>query len=293
MLDAHGSTPRTLGRKGFKWLLKWLFDAFFGYRVLRDASKVIAQTELGISEYKAVGVKSHDRIVLITPLRDVGEFSNLPQPGNFSREFDLQGKRIIMFLGRIHWLKGIDFLVESFCELASCRKDVVLAIVGQDDGHKHTLEKLVDSLDLSDRVLFTGFRSGREKLSALVDADVLVQTSIYEQGAWAPYEAVLCNTPIIVSSNSGAGEDVRRMNTGYLVEYGNRYELRDMIQYVLNHPAEAAEKTQRAKEYITTNLSLESGVERYEMLYAELTEHRSKDRLKMTSICCGVRDDQE
>lgn len=270
IIDAHGSTPRTVvNKKGFKWLLKWLFDIIFGNRILNDASRVIAESEVGINEYKEIGIGDHNKIVLITPLRNISEFMSLPAHGIFRNKFNLQEKHIVMFLGRINWIKGIDFLIESFNELVKVRNDVVLMIVGPDDGHKLILEKLIKQLQLSEEVIFTGFLGGQDKLSALVDANVVVQTSIYEQGAWAPYEAVLCNTPIIVSSNSGAGEDVCKMDTGYLVEYGNINELRDIIQYVLNNPAEVAVKTKKAKKYIEDNLSLEHGIIKYENIYAE------------------------
>jgi len=209
---------------------------------------------------------------LIPYLRDLSEFAHLPPPGKFRSRFNLEEKRIVMFLGRIHWIKGLDFLVESFHELAKLRGDAVLVIVGPDDGHKPALDRLIERLGMYGRVLFTGFLGGEDKLAALVDADVLVQTSIYEYGAGAPYEAVLCNTPIIVSGHTGCGEDVRKMGTGYLAEYGNRNGLRDMIQYVLDNPAEVALKTQKAKEYIEANLSLEKGIEKYERLYAECIE---------------------
>ena len=274
VVDAHGSTPRMSGgRRGFKWLLKWLFDVIFGYKLLRDASRVIAQTQVGVREYKELGV-SKDKILLIAPPFDIEDFSQLPPPDLFRSRYNIKEKHIILFLGRIHWIKGLDFLVESFNQLTKYKSDAVLVIVGPDDGYKPTLQKLINKLNLSDRVLFTGFLGGEEKLSALVDADLLVQTSRYEQGAWAPFEAILCNTPIIVSSNSGAGEDVRRIDAGYLVEYGNKNELKDKIQYILDSPAEAKKKTQKAREYIKSNLSLDKGIEKYEELYEELSSRR-------------------
>ncbi|MBI3040290.1 MAG: glycosyltransferase family 4 protein [Chloroflexi bacterium] len=275
VLDTHGSLPRRHGEKSLKWLLRWLFDITYGYRILRDASKVIAETELGVNEYKEFGV-NQDKIVLIPPPFAVDNFARLPAPGLFRQEYDVKEKGIVLFLGRINWIKGLDFLVESFNELAKSRSDVILVIVGNDDGYKPTLDKLIRELDLSDKILFTGFLDGAAKLAALVDADVVVQTSRYEQGAWAPFEAVLCNTPIIVSNNSGAGEDVKKIDAGYLVEYGNKGQLRDMIQYVLEHPAEAREKTQKAKEYIKSNLSLKKGVEKYEELYREVSRRYKK-----------------
>ncbi len=275
VMDTHGSLPRTHGKIGAKWLLRWLFDIAFGYRMLRDVSKAIAETEVGVNEYKEFGV-NQDKIVLITPPFAVEEFSQLPPCGLFRQKFNIREKHIVLFLGRIHWIKGLDFLVESFYELTKSRSDAILAIVGNDDGYKPTLDRLIIELKLSDKVLFTGFLGGVEKLSALVDADVVVQTSRYEQGAWAPFEAVLCNTPIIVSSNSGAGEDVRKIDAGYLVEYGDKNELRDTIQYVLDNPAEARSKTGKAKDYIEANLSFIKCTEKYERLYKEVMEKCEK-----------------
>lgn len=263
VLDTHGSTPRT----GKRWL-KWLFDVAFGNRILRDASGFIAETEVGINEYKEFGVEQN-KIVLITPPFPTEDFAQLPPLCNFRLKYNIKEKFIIMFLGRIHYIKGIDFLVESFHELSQDRNDVILIIVGSDDGYKSTLEDIIGKLNLSDKVLFAGFLSGSKKLEALVDADVLVQTSRYEQGAWAPFEAILCNTPIIVSSNSGAGEDVRKIDAGYLVEWGNKKELKDTMQKILNDPTEAMKKTQKAKEFIMENLSMQKNVEKYEKVYMD------------------------
>jgi len=275
VLDTHGSLPRTHGGRGFKLLLRWLFDVTFGNRILRDASEVVAETQVGISEYKEFGV-NQDKIVLITPQFAIEGFSQLPSSGLFRQKYNIKDKHIVLFLGRLHWIKGLDFLVESFNRLAKSRSDIILVIVGNDDGYKSTLDKLIKELDLSDKILFTGFLDGVAKLSALVDADVLVQSSVYEQGTGVPFEAILCNTPIIVSKNTGGGENVDRIDAGYLVEYGNKKELSDTIQYVLDNPTEAQEKTQKAKEYIKSNLSLDKGIEKYEKLYEEVSERCKK-----------------
>lgn len=278
VLDAHGSTPRmTEMKRDFKWLFRWLFDIVFGNRILKGACRCIAETEVGVNEYKELGV-NQDKIVLITPPFSIEEFSHLPPPDIFRQKYNIKEKHIVVFLGRIHHIKGIDFLVESFNELIQDRNDVILVVVGPDDGYKSALEELIDKLNLSDKILFTGILSGDDKLSALVDADVLVQTSRYEQGAWAPFEAILCNTPIIVSSNSGAGEDVKKIDAGYLVEWGNKKELEDAMQKILDDPTEAMVKTQKAKEYIIKNLSMEKNVEKYEKVYIDCIKEEQIDR---------------
>jgi glycosyltransferase involved in cell wall biosynthesis len=179
---------------------------------------------------------------------------------------------------RLNHIKGLDFLVESFYELSRSGSEAVLAIVGPDEGYRAELERMVSELNLSDRVLFTGFLDGRDKLEALVDADVVVQPSRYEQAAWGPIEAVLCGTPVIVSGGTGSAEDVSTMDAGYLVEYGDKIGMMQTIQMILEDPAAAAEKVNRAREYIVENLAFSSRIADYENLYREVTELNSPVR---------------
>lgn len=278
VLDTHGSLPRRVaGERGVKWLLRWLFDVASGRRILRDATRVIAGNGFGASEYMGVGIED-EKIALIPYFFPIEDFCDLPSPGQFRNRYGIGKKQVVMFVGRIHRIKGLDFLVESFYELSRSEKDVILAVVGPDDGYKHQLERLIGKLNLSTRVLFTGYLDGQDKLAALVDADVMVQPSRYEQAAWAPIEAVLCGTPVIVSKDSGAGEDVSRMDAGYLVEQGNKRELIEVIQEIINDPSEARAKARRAGEYIRANLPLTERVGDYERLYMECIEENRSSR---------------
>jgi glycosyltransferase involved in cell wall biosynthesis len=269
ILDAHGSLPRKYRKIDPKFPLKWLFDIFFGNVILRDASRFIAETGESIRQYRELGVNP-DKIVMITPPFDIEEFSRLPPNGTFRKKYDINEQHIVLFMGRIHWIKGIDFLVESFGELAKLRNDAVLIIAGNDDGYLSTLKRMVGELKLTDKVVFTGFIGGEDRLAAMVDADVVIQTSVYEQGTGVPFEAVLCGTPIIVSKNTYASENVKDIDAGYLVEYGNNEELAGTIQQVFENPEEGRQKAQRAGKYIRENLSLEKAVMKYEQVYDEV-----------------------
>ncbi|MBI4594856.1 MAG: glycosyltransferase, partial [Candidatus Tectomicrobia bacterium] len=278
IIDAHGSTRQQFpnDQKG-KWVIRWLFDILFGYRMLRNAARAVGETKIGVAEYEQLGVTA-DKIALVLPPFDTEAFSHLPPHGIFRGKYNLDGKKIVLFLGRIHSVKGLDFLVEGFHELTKTRTDVLLVIVGQDDGYKATLDKLISSLKLGDKVLYTGFLGGQDKLSALVDADVVAQTSVYEQGAWAPIEGALCGTPIVVTGHTGAGEDVKRMDAGYLVEYGNKKQLADILANILRSPDEGRNKAKRAADYVRANLSMNKNIENYEQLYMECLRLKESKR---------------
>lgn len=278
ILETRGSLPRkAAGEGGFKWLLRWLFDVLFGYRILNDAAAFVAPNQFGVSEHSEFRVQKEKIVVIPLPI-PLEDFVHLPPPGQFRSQYGIDGKHIVMSLGRINYIKGLDFLVESFYQLSLSRQDIVLAIVGHDDGYQDKLKRLVSKLNLGGRVLFTGFLGGQDKLAALVDADVVVQPSRYEQAAWAPVEAVLCGTPVIVSSDTGSGEDISRIGAGYLVDYGDKSQMVQVIQSILDDPSQAKAKVSRAKEYIANNLRVNNIVEDYERLYQQCIESNLQSR---------------
>ena len=175
--------------------------------------------------------------------------------------------KVIMFLGRIHYIKGNDFLIKGFAEALNYRKDLFLVLVGPDDGHMDECKIIVEELGIKDSVLFTGFLGGEHKNSALVDADIVVQLSRFEQGAWAPLEGVLCKTPIIVTADTGTGEDVKRINAGYLVNFDDNQGLGNMIINLLENYDDAIELTLAARKFIIENLSMNARIHEYTDLY--------------------------
>jgi glycosyltransferase involved in cell wall biosynthesis len=262
VIDAHGST---IDLNGSKQYLRSLFDSFIGYKALKNADVLISETEIGVKEYQKLGVIKN--IQLLHPLFDISEFTDLPVKGLFRSKYQIK-ERIVLFIGRIHKLKGIDVLAKAVKRL----DDVKLVVVGQDDGFKSELDKLIKELGIN--VLFTGYLSGKDKLSALVDTDILVQPSLNEAGARPSMESILCDTPVIVTKENGAGKEIALIDGGYLVEYGMVEKLSETIKYVLDNYAEAKNKTIKAKSYIKENLSLDKQIIEYENIYKKAIEFR-------------------
>ena len=109
--------------------------------------------------------------------------------------------------------------------------------------------------------------SGKEKNEALKDSDVVVQLSRLEQGAWAPIEAVLCETPIIVTSNTGSGEDVKKLNAGALVDFDDNEGFSNQLIEIFNNYDSWKIKTKKARDYIFKNLSFDTRIKEYIELY--------------------------
>jgi glycosyltransferase involved in cell wall biosynthesis len=265
VVDAHGAVPYYRRKR----TLKRLFDRIWGRRMLRDAACILAETEVGVAEYLEIDpALDRSRITVLSPPFDTEPFSRLPARGAFRQQQGIgDDEALILFLGRIHHIKGNDFLIRGFAELLRRGRNSRLVLVGPDGGHEQECRRLAAELGIAERVLFAGFLSGNAKLSALVDADIVAQMSRQEQGAWAPIEAVLCGTPIIVSAHTGAGEDVRRLDAGWTADFDDVPGLADQLGYILDHRDEARVRTLRAKAHIERSLSFDTRVNEYTNLY--------------------------
>ena len=70
---------------------------------------------------------------------------------------------------------------------------------------------------------------------------------------------------------------MKRIDAGYLVDFGDRAELRDTLAYILDHPDEARQRARTAKAYIEANLSMANRIRDYEVLYEECVAERRRD----------------
>jgi glycosyltransferase involved in cell wall biosynthesis len=265
VMDAHGAVPYHENKK----FLKRVFDFIIGKRILRDAKHLIAETVVGRDEYLSIMPSLvAEEVIVLSPPFDTDEFISLPDKGLFREKYQIDPNlKVVMFLGRIHYIKGNDFLIKGFAEALKLRPDLFLILVGPDDGHMEECKKIVDELDISSNVLFTGFLGGEHKNSALIDAEIVVQLSRFEQGAWAPLEGVLCKTPIIVTADTGTGEDVKRIKAGYLVDFDNNEMLANTIINILDNYDDAKKLTIEARDFIIENLSMNARIGEYTDLY--------------------------
>ncbi len=265
VLQAHGSVPRLIKKRS----LKWLYDYLWGYKILRDSHVLVAVSNSEAKQYMQMGVNSDQIIVAPNGLK-VGLPENLPEKGSFRRKIGISSDtKLILFVGRLHKIKGIDFLIKSFRALVNERDDIFLAIVGPDNGYRTHLDELVRNLKLNDKVRFIGPMVRVSE--AYQDADVLVYPSIYEIFGLVPFEAIMCGTPIIVCDNCGCGEIVKKAECGYLVEYGNTRNLKENIIYLLENPNEGKAMVEKGKNFIIDNLSIDIVTDRMELVYMSCT----------------------
>jgi glycosyltransferase involved in cell wall biosynthesis len=263
VVQAHGSLPNTFGKQ----MQKKIFDAIWGNNILKDASKLISVSTIEVDQYLQMNVPA-EKVIVIPNGIDLDSFSELPKKGSFRKKYNINEKHIILFLGRLHEIKGIDFLIKSYAKLIKERTNVILVLAGPDDGYLEKAKSLVEELTLKEHVKFTGFINGAEKLAAYVDADVLVYPSIFEIFGLVPFEAIMCGTPVIVTDNCGCGELIKESKSGYLVRYGNIDDLKEKLKLSIEGKDYNA-FVDNGRDYVEKKLSWESIVFKIESLYED------------------------
>jgi len=199
VLQAHGSAATYF----LKGRLKRIFDDLWGYRILNNASKLFAVTRMEAQQYLDMGT-SKDNIEIVPNGISLYEYKELPQKGTFKKKYSIDNSaKIVLYLGRIHKIKGIDYLAKAFAELRKNLPETKLVIAGPDDGYLPTLTKLIHDLGIQNDVIFTGPLWEADKIEAYVDADVYVLPSTYEIFGVTLLEAWACGTPVITTDQCG------------------------------------------------------------------------------------------
>ena len=238
IVQAHGSVLPFFQKEG----LKNLFDKVFGFKILHNASCVFALTEVEKEQYLKMGV-DEDKIEIVPLGINLEEYENLPAYGKFRSKFNIgENDKLILFVGRIHEIKGLDLLLDAFNDLIvqSNEKNslenidcssIKLAIVGPDDGYLVKLEEKVKEYSLEENVIITGPLYKEEKQEALVDCDLFVMPSKYESFTTSGLEAMACSKPLVLTKNNHIHDWVDG-NVGLACE-DNKDSLREAIGKVL------------------------------------------------------------
>ncbi len=154
------------------------------------------------------------------------EFATPPAPGTFfAKHPELKGQPYILFLSRLHYKKGLDYLADAFAIVARQRADVRLVVAGADDGYQGEFEAMVAAHGLGARVHLVGPLYGDDKLAAFNDAACFCLPSRQEGFSIAVTESLACGTPAVVSEDChypevaqvGAGE-VTRLDAGAVAQ---------------------------------------------------------------------------
>jgi len=204
---AHGTLePRILARSRRK---KRLANALFENRNRDYASLWRAVTEREVASIRGLGI---DRPIVVAPngVR-VEEYSQGLAQGRRSGTQKLQ----LLYLGRLHPIKGADLLVESWKQLEVFHDTWELVIAGPDeDGYQKTIERLITACGVADTVRLIGEVRGEAKTTRLREASALVVPSRSDGVPLVALEGMASGLPVVLSRASNLN-DVEKHRAGF------------------------------------------------------------------------------
>ena len=196
---------------------KWLYWPWADYRVLRDAAAVIFTSEeeriLARTSFWLYRCTERVSPLGVAQPEAIGSFED----NEFLAAFpELRGRRILLFLGRLHPKKGCDLLVEAMGSLSQRHPDVSLVFAGPDQvGWGSELQARVKQLQITGPVVFPGMLEGRMKQGAFAAADAFVLPSHQENFGLSVVEALAAGVPVLISKCVNIWREIEQDGAGY------------------------------------------------------------------------------
>jgi D-inositol-3-phosphate glycosyltransferase len=148
----------------------------------------------------------------------------------------LKEERIILFVGRIIPLKGIDNLLKAMTYLER-KEGIKLVVIGGDEHCQTEVERLKDlsrSLKIQESVIFLGLVKQEILPFFYSAANLCVVPSYYESFGLVVLESLACGTPVVATRVGGAESVIRHGETGYVVRNNDSCHLADKIALLLS-----------------------------------------------------------
>jgi len=183
---------------------------------------------------------------------------------DFKEKYNIQNKKVILFGGRLGWLKGGREICLAMKNIIKTIPDAVLLLVGKIDGEVKEILDFADSLKINDNIITVGWLSGDELRAAYHVADIVTAPSIcFDSFPTVNLEAMACRKPVIATYFGGSREAVKDGETGYIVNPFNIEELAEKIIYLLKNPEIAEKFGEAGYERVKEKFSLEKMMQNY------------------------------
>jgi len=182
-------------RLDFRSVKKSLYLRLVEQPVLRHATMLIALTDYEVESYRRLV----DRPCCVIP-NGIASDPPAADPALLAHLGIAESDTVILFLGRIHPIKGADTLLDAFSKIARRFPHARLVLAGPDEfGLRSELERRASTHGLAERVVFPGMVDGALKWSLLSRAEIFCLPSAAEGFSMAVLEALVTGTATVLS----------------------------------------------------------------------------------------------
>ena len=212
--------------------------------VLHIADRIVAATPAEFAQLQWLYRANTQKIIVIPPGVDLSRF--YPIPVDEAKEFIgvPPCDRVLLYVGRIEPLKGIDILIEAIALLQQRGISVCLSVIGGESGVISDLEDselarlhaLREKYGLSDLVAFLGKRDQDTLPYYYSASEAVVVPSHYESFGMVALEAMACGVPVVASQVGGLAFLIQNGETGFTVPVDDPQALAEKLLSMLENP---------------------------------------------------------
>ena len=247
-----------------------------------ESSEVIVNSNYMKNELQRLFGLPYEKINVVPNGVDLTLFNGIERDYDFSRKFAMDNEKIILFMGRLVYEKGIQTLISAMPKILSHYNDAKLIIAGK-GGMIDELRAQVNYLGLGNKVYFTGYLGSKDVQKMYKCADVAVFPSTYEPFGIVALEAMLSGTPVVTSDIGGLNEIVEHGVNGMKSYAGNPNSLADSILTLLFDPNLCENVSKKGIEKVKTQYNWSKITEEthltYEKAICETMANRQKRQI--------------
>lgn len=211
-----------------------------------EASEVIVNSNYMKNELQRLFGLPFEKINVVPNGVNLNLYSGIERDYEFRRQYAADNEKIILFVGRLVYEKGIQHLIAAMPKILEKYHDSKLVIAGK-GGMIDELKAQVNAMGISNKVYFTGYLNSKQVVKMYKCADVAVFPSTYEPFGIVALEGMLSGTPVVVSDVGGLNEIVQHGENGMKSYAGNPNSLADSIISLLYDPALCMKVAKNAK----------------------------------------------
>ncbi|NOY76240.1 MAG: glycosyltransferase family 4 protein [Calditrichaeota bacterium] len=273
LLTVHGilSKEAKIVEKNLKWRARLLntvknkFNHYFENATLRAAKHIIV-----ISPYVEQQIQD----------RTAATFYHIDNPVD-QRFFELDNRanpKQFLFVGMIRARKGVLGLAEAVQKLAEKHPDVKLHLVGKvfEPDYFDLLKKFIFEKHLENNIIYRGRLSDEELFREFENCQAVVMNSIEESSPMVIEQAMAAGKAVVATRVGGIPFLVEHGKSGLLVDYGNRDELAEALDFIYSNPDRAGEMGRYGKKIAEARFRQESIAKNTKDIYLKLIQSRSE-----------------
>jgi glycosyltransferase involved in cell wall biosynthesis len=144
-------------------------------------------------------------------------------------------EHILLFVGRLHEVKGLKYLISAMNIIRDKDKFSRLIIIGNDQGERKILDELIAKFHLEKKICFIANVSQENIFRYMMASDIFILPSMSEGFPNVLLEAMACGIPIIASNIGGISEIIQDERNGLLVQPRNPEDIGNKILLLLKN----------------------------------------------------------